>query len=69
MRDRHVPRLCRVCTSPMARQQEVCWNCGAAYAPLLAVGRAAPLAAAADDRWDDDGGHAAPLRPQPLVGV
>jgi hypothetical protein len=53
----------------MARQQEVCWNCGTAYAPALAVGRAAPVAAAADDCWDDDGGHAAPLRARPLVGV
>ena len=32
MRDRHVPRLCRECQSPMARQDATCWRCGARWA-------------------------------------
>jgi predicted amidophosphoribosyltransferase len=28
MRDRHIPRLCRNCHSPMARQESSCWRCG-----------------------------------------
>ena len=28
MRDRHHPRLCRVCHAPMARQEDSCWRCG-----------------------------------------
>jgi hypothetical protein len=49
----------------MARQEEVCWHCGAAYAPAL---RPVALVTAAD-RWDDDGGHAAPSQPEPLVAA
>jgi hypothetical protein len=33
MRGRHLPRLCRSCHSPMARQEDTCWNCGAAWEP------------------------------------
>jgi hypothetical protein len=32
MRDRHVPRLCRFCQAPMARQEDECWHCGAPWA-------------------------------------
>jgi hypothetical protein len=32
MRDRHVPRLCRSCQSPMGRQEDSCWRCGARWA-------------------------------------
>jgi hypothetical protein len=32
MRDRHVPRLCRSCHAPMARQEDGCWRCGAPWA-------------------------------------
>jgi hypothetical protein len=32
MRDRHLPRLCRACHGPMARQQDTCWRCGAPWA-------------------------------------
>src|SRR5215213_3736474 len=32
MRDRHLPRLCRACRGPMARQQDTCWRCGAPWA-------------------------------------
>lgn len=28
MRDRHLPRLCRICQAPMARQESRCWRCG-----------------------------------------
>ena len=28
MRDRHVPRVCRACHAPMARQEDNCWRCG-----------------------------------------
>ena len=31
MRDRHVARLCRSCHGPMARQESVCWRCGAQW--------------------------------------
>jgi hypothetical protein len=31
MRGRHFPRLCRSCDAPMARQQDFCWSCGAAW--------------------------------------
>jgi hypothetical protein len=27
MRHRHVPRLCRSCQAPMARQEDTCWRC------------------------------------------
>jgi predicted amidophosphoribosyltransferase len=57
MRNRHIPRLCRVCTAPMAGQEELCWNCGAAYTSVERT--TATLATdTADDRWVDDGGHA-----------
>ena len=32
MRDRHVPRLCRTCQAPMARQEAACWRCGTRWA-------------------------------------
>ena len=32
MRDRHIPRLCRSCQAPMARQEDSCWRCGAQWA-------------------------------------
>jgi hypothetical protein len=54
----------------MARQEETCWSCGAAYAPARAAAggpRMTALTAAA--RFDDDGGHPARLTPRPLVGV
>jgi predicted amidophosphoribosyltransferase len=27
-RDRHLPRLCRACHAPLARQEDSCWRCG-----------------------------------------
>jgi hypothetical protein len=64
MRDRHLPRLCRSCRAPMARQEDGCWRCGAPWAiggrrspspsararaaPTL-VASASPLAAVAAD--------------------
>ena len=38
MRDRHLPRLCRSCDAPMARQEDACWSCEAAWD----YGRSAP---------------------------
>ena len=32
MRDRHLPRLCRACRAPMARQEDACWRCGTQWA-------------------------------------
>jgi hypothetical protein len=32
MTDRHVPRLCRRCQAPIARQDPSCWRCGAQWA-------------------------------------
>ncbi len=31
MRDRRFPRLCRSCDAPMARQEDTCWSCKAAW--------------------------------------
>jgi hypothetical protein len=31
MRERHFPRLCRSCDAPMARQEDSCWRCEAAW--------------------------------------
>jgi hypothetical protein len=68
MRDRHLPRLCRVCTAPMARQEEICWNCGAVYAPARPARPPEMTAETGTERFDDDGGY--PARPAaPLVGV
>lgn len=32
MRERHLPRLCRACRAPMARQGDTCWRCGTQWA-------------------------------------
>jgi hypothetical protein len=32
MRQRHIPRLCRSCRAPMARQEATCWRCGVEWA-------------------------------------
>jgi hypothetical protein len=32
MRERHLPRVCRSCQAPMARQEDACWRCGARWA-------------------------------------
>jgi hypothetical protein len=39
MRDRHLPRLCRVCQAPMARQEDRCWRCATRWA---ATGQSRP---------------------------
>jgi predicted amidophosphoribosyltransferase len=72
VRDRHLPRLCRSCRAPIARQEAACWRCGVECAaaegsrttlPALAGGRPAPrmrVAHARADvpmgRWVDEGG-------------
>jgi hypothetical protein len=35
VRNRHLPRLCRSCRGPMARQEDTCWRCGARCADEL----------------------------------
>lgn len=32
MRERHLPRVCRSCRAPMARQEDACWRCGTHWA-------------------------------------
>ena len=62
MRDRHLPRLCETCASPMARQEAACWSCGTQWAsedvhrPALRViaGGADRDEAAAPDVTPDD---------------
>ena len=67
MRDRHIPRLCRACTAPMARQQGACWRCGVEWSTTAPSRPAAdPIAAAlvqaeaearvSAERWNDEGG-------------
>jgi len=67
MRDRHIPRLCRSCTAPMARQQDACWRCGVERTTTAPSRPAAdPMAAAllkaevearvSEQRWIDEGG-------------
>ena len=66
MRDRHIPRVCRSCHVPMARQEESCWRCGTRWASedaprptlKLIVGGASDSLVAAD-RWANEGGSIA----------
>jgi ribosomal protein L37E len=37
MRNRHEARICRTCGSPMARQEQSCWSCGAGRATQAAT--------------------------------
>ena len=57
MRDRHLPRLCRACHAPMARQENTCWRCGTQWAtedrprpPLHVIPGGAPTDAVAKAR-------------------
>ena len=50
MRDRHLPRLCRACHAPIARQNDTCWRCGTQSAtedrprtPLHVIPGGAPI--------------------------
>lgn len=63
--NRHVPRICLACAAPMARQEDSCWNCGAAWVDPVGrptgAGPSAGLPADVDpqpdtDRWADEGG-------------
>jgi hypothetical protein len=68
MRDRHVPRLCPSCRAPMARQEALCWKCGADWLPEIQPpprpervrGASEHVTAARLDleRWLDEGGSA-----------
>jgi len=72
MRDRHIPRLCRACTAPIARQQGACWRCGVEWSTTAPSRPAAdPIAAAlvqaeaearvsAERRNDEGGTYAEP---------
>ncbi len=56
MRDRHVPRLCHACQSPMARQEDTCWHCGTRWASEEqppATLRLVPPLAVTDEPRDD----------------
>jgi hypothetical protein len=70
MRDRHFPRLCRACRSPMARQEDTCWHCGTLWASedapptrLRVLAGGAPGAHPDADRWLNDGGSFEPEAP------
>lgn len=72
MRDRHLPRLCRTCRAPMARQEDRCWRCGARWSTeaeprttlrVIVGGRStaaagdSSIAALDTDRWLNEGGR------------
>jgi hypothetical protein len=60
MRERHFPRLCRSCHAPMARQEDTCWSCEAAWDYRSARRSACRAMARLDvDRWADEGGSLA----------
>jgi predicted amidophosphoribosyltransferase len=80
MRDRHIPRLCRSCAAPMARQRDDCWRCGVEWAsaepsrPKLRLVPAVPIAAEVEARVSarrrgDDGGSYAEPPARRVVGV
>ncbi|MEA2180742.1 MAG: hypothetical protein QOG77_4039 [Solirubrobacteraceae bacterium] len=61
MRDRHLPRLCRPCHAPMARQEDTCWRCGTQWAtedrprtPLHVIPGGAPTDAVGKARGVDE---------------
>ena len=66
MRDRHVPRLCSSCGAPTARQEELCWKCGADWLPEIQPPRTPERVRGASEhvtaarldleRWLDEGG-------------
>ena len=66
MRDRHVPRLCPSCRAPTARQEELCWKCGADWLPEIQPPRTPERVRGASEhvtaarldleRWLDEGG-------------
>ena len=59
MRERHYPRLCRSCHAPMARQEDTCWSCEAAW-DYRAARRSAWHAIPAGDAARPDGGDQLP---------
>src|SRR4051812_23243216 len=63
MRDRHLPRLCRRCQAPTARQEAACWRCGTQWASeggprtdLTVIAGAAAEQGLDAERWIDEGG-------------
>ena len=70
MRERHFPRMCRACGSPMARQEDTCWRCGTRWASedvpptrLQVIAGGAAAAHVDADRRLDEGGSLAPESP------
>lgn len=51
MHGRHFPRLCRSCDAPMARQQDACWSCGAAWDDRPANQRVRPVTRSGEPAW------------------
>lgn len=66
MRDRHFPRLCRSCGLPMARQEDTCWSCEAAW-DTRSVRQNAPCVTPGGDAARPDGGDQPPA--PAIIGV
>lgn len=80
MRERHFPRLCQTCQTPMARQEDACWSCGAAWAAsrgtkadpsrttarVLRPSLVAAVVSSDHDRWSTDGGRDVPQPAGPV---
>jgi hypothetical protein len=60
MRDRHLPRLCRSCDAPLARQEDTCWSCEAAWDYRRSARRSAQRVIPADDAARPAGGDQPP---------
>ena len=67
MRERHFPRVCPACKSPMARQEDTCWHCGTRWTseegPPTRLRVVATEAHNDADRWLTDGGSFEPEAP------
>jgi hypothetical protein len=66
MRDRHFPRLCRSCDAPMARQEDTCWSCEAAWDYRSATRNAGRVIPDGHAARPGGGGQPSPLA---LIGV
>ena len=60
MRERHLPRVCRSCQAPMARQEATCWRCGTRWASEDGPRTRLKVIAGgglAEDGWANEGGN------------